>query len=42
MFLIAITQKLLGVIYSFQLTIYWIFEGANLRDIYDKTYFLED
>ena len=36
MSLTAITQKLLGVTYSFQPTVYWTFEGESFRHIWYK------
>lgn len=40
--LTGITKKLLNVSHAIQPTGYWMYEGKNLRDIYDETYTLED
>lgn len=40
--LTGITKKLLNITHAIQPTGYWMFEGKNLRDIYDETYTLDD
>lgn len=40
--LTAVTKQLLGITHALQPTAYWTFDGKNLRDIYDKTYTLEE
>jgi len=40
--LTGITKKLLNLTHAIQPTGYWMFEGKNLRDIYDETYTLDD
>lgn len=40
--LTGITKKILGITHSIQPTGYWMYEGRNLRDIYDETYTLEE
>lgn len=40
--LTGITKKLLGINHAIQPTGHWMYEGKNLRDIYDETYTLED
>ena len=40
--LTAITKRLLGITHALQPTVYWEYEGKNLRDIYDETYSLEE
>lgn len=40
--LTAITKQLLGLDYAVQPVKYWVYNGKNLRDIYDDTYTLEE
>ena len=40
--LTAITKRLLNITYAMQPTGYWLYREENLRDIYDRTYPLED
>lgn len=40
--LTGVTKKLLNITHAIQPTGYWIFEGKNLRDIYDEVYTLEE
>ena len=40
--LTAITKQLLGLDYAVQPIKYWVYDGRNLRDIYDETYTLEE
>lgn len=40
--LTAITKQLLGLDYAVQPIKYWVYDGKNLRDIYDETYTLEE
>ncbi|WP_300702124.1 GIY-YIG nuclease family protein [Bacteroides sp.] len=40
--LTAITKQLLGLDYAVQPIKYWVYDGKNLRDIYDETYSLEE
>lgn len=39
--LTALTKKILNIQHAIQPTGYWMFNGKNLRDIYDETYTLE-
>ena len=39
--LTALTKKILNIEHAIQPTGYWMFNGKNLRDIYDETYTLE-
>lgn len=39
--LTALTKKILNIKHAIQPTGYWMFNGKNLRDIYDETYTLE-
>lgn len=40
--LTAITKQLLGLDYAVQPIKYWVYDGKNVRDIYDETYTLEE
>lgn len=40
--LTGVTKKLLNITHAVQPTGYWLFDGRNLRDIYDETYTLEE
>lgn len=40
--LTSITKKLLGITHAPQPTNYWLYDGKNLRDIYDETYTIEE
>lgn len=40
--LTAITKQLLGLEYAVQPIKYWLYNGKNLRDIYDETYSFEE
>ncbi|MGL5257648.1 MAG: GIY-YIG nuclease family protein [Proteocatella sp.] len=40
--LTAVTKKILGITHALQPTSFWIFEGKNLRDIYDETYTIDE
>lgn len=40
--LTAVTKRLLGITHALQPTAFWVYEGKNLRDIYDETYSLEE
>ena len=40
--LTGVTIKLLNITHAVQPTGYWLFDGRNLRDIYDETYTLEE
>ena len=40
--LTGVTKKILNINHAIQPTGYWVYEGRNLRDIYDETYTLDD
>ena len=40
--LTGVAKKLLNITHAVQPTGYWLFDGRNMRDIYDETYTLEE
>lgn len=40
--LTAVTRKVLDIEYNVQPTGYWTFDGKNLKEIYEETYFFSD